>query len=157
MGQNISIPRIQSNSSIFDGLTNDEELMIASYNREHPSKQITTMNELPIPNEETCNSIKNAIEFKIQNGKNQFNIVKVECFIMLNSDTLPTLNLNLFITNYKLFDKISEEMNISDLLIELGLNQENDIWYFWQFETIKENVFINNKEVYLYQFYAHQL
>jgi len=161
MGQNASIPVIQHqpsteiNVSIFDGLTNDAELMIAIYNEEFPLKPIKTMEELPIPNEIECNSVKNTIQIKIDNGENLFDIINIECF-MLNNNILPTLVLKLIMVNYKLFDKISSEMNINKLLIDFGLEKTHG-WYFWKLDSVKEKVIFNNKEAYLYQLSAYQL
>lgn len=135
----------------------NDQSMIDAYNKAFPLKLIKTMDELPIPDEIVCESIRNTIELNIVNGENPFDIVKIKCSMSENSSpTLPTLRLELLMVNDELFDKMNEEMNISELLSKLGL-EKSHLWYFWHFDTIKKKVLVDGQEMYMHQLCAYQL
>ena len=119
--------------------------MIRIYNEELPEKPIKIMDELPRHSVEECIFIKNKMQNKIDEGENPFDIVDINCFLLNNYTLLPTLNLKIFLVNDALMNENIETMKISDLLIKLGLDEKIHIWYFWQFETIKECVMMNDK------------
>tara|TARA_B110000259_G_scaffold168510_1_gene197650 strand:- start:38 stop:514 length:477 start_codon:yes stop_codon:yes gene_type:complete len=143
-----SMSFIQQKHDIWD------QQMIASYNEAFPLNTIRTMNELPIPNNTVCKSITNGIELKKAKGTNPLQIFDVETFML--PFTLQTLLLKLVMVEDGMFDTMINEMNISELLIELGIEKKHT-WYFWQFDAIKEKVIVDGQEMYLYQLSAYQL